>query len=177
MTKWRLAPSLSALGCVANTFATQLGPFAAFTTMMQTSTSNNSYNSGGAVNYNLHLQGQPVQPLPQAFPCAYSAPAFVPAKEPPPHPFAFSSCQSSSDPTTVQDLKIVLIVTQKDLLPQWKLAQYNGDPLKWYEWIGQFRSAVNSQNLSDDVNLTNLKTLVTGKAKTALAQLSYSDAR
>ena len=60
---------------------------------------------------------------------------------------------------------------KNDSLPEWKLAQYNGDPLQWHEWYGQFKSAIGSQSLTDDVQLTYLKTLATGKAKIAIAQL------
>ena len=58
-------------------------------------------------------------------------------------------------------------------LPEWKLAQYNGDPLQWHEWNSQFKSAIDSQSLTDDVNLTYLKTLVTGKAKIAITEFAY----
>ena len=66
-----------------------------------------------------------------------------------------------------------LSAAKKDHLPEWKLAQNNGDPLQWHEWIGQFRSAIDSAPLSNDVKLTYLKTLVTGKAKTAIAEFAY----
>ena len=62
---------------------------------------------------------------------------------------------------------------KNDPLPEWKLAEFNGDPLKWHEWYGQFKSAIDSQSLTDDVNLTYLKTLVTGKAKIAIAEFAY----
>ena len=58
-------------------------------------------------------------------------------------------------------------------LPEWKLAEFNGDPLKWHEWYGQFKNAIDSQSLNDDVNLTYHKTLVTGKAKIAIAEFAY----
>ena len=54
-------------------------------------------------------------------------------------------------------------------------SKHDGNSLEWYEWIGQFRSAVDSQStLLDDVKLTYLKTLVTGKAKLAIADVAYS---
>ena len=42
-------------------------------------------------------------------------------------------------------------------LPKWKLSQYNGDPLQWHKWYGQFKSAFDSQCLTDDVKLTYLR--------------------
>ena len=36
--------------------------------------------------------------------------------------------------------------------------------LSWHEWSGQFKSAIESANLTDDEKLTYLKTLMTGRA-------------
>ena len=52
-------------------------------------------------------------------------------------------------------------------MPEWKLSEYNGNPLHWHERLEQFKSATDSQSLTDDVKLTYLITLLTGKAKTA----------
>ena len=75
---------------------------------------------------------------------------------------------------TLNDLVQALSVSKKDPLPEWKLAQYDGNPLQWHEWFGQFCSTVEAASLSDDVKLTYLKTLVTGKAKSAIAEFAYS---
>ena len=53
---------------------------------------------------------------------------------------------------------------------------YDGNPLNWHEWYGQFRSVVDSTRLSQDVKLTNLKTVVTGKTKTAITNFAYCGA-
>ena len=45
---------------------------------------------------------------------------------------------------TIQDLALLLASTKKDHLPEWKLAQYNGDPIQWHEWFGLFKSAIDS---------------------------------
>ena len=87
-----------------------------------------------------------------------------------------TTIQPSATRFTIQDLALLLVSTKKDHLPEWKLAQYNGDPIQWHEWFGQFRSAIDSAPLTDDVKLTNLKTLVTGKAKTAIAEFAYCGA-
>ena len=55
----------------------------------------------------------------------------------------------------------------------WKLESYDGNNLQWHEWFGQFRSADDSAPLSADVKLPYLKPLVTGKAKTAIANFGY----
>ena len=95
-----------------------------------------------------------------------------------PFPTFTTTVQSTVPPVTptavtVQDLTQLLTAAKKDHLPEWKLEQYNGDPLRWHEWIGEFKSAIDSAALSNDVKLTYLKTLVTGKAKTAIAESAY----
>ena len=87
-----------------------------------------------------------------------------------------TTMQPSTTGFTIQDLALLLASTKKDHLPEWKLAQYDGDPIQWYEWFGQFKSAIDSAPLTDDVKLTYLKTLVTGKAKTAIAEFAYCGA-
>ena len=89
-----------------------------------------------------------------------------------------TTIQSTVPPSTltqvaVQDLAQLLTSAKKDHLPEWKLEQYSGDPLQWPEWIGQFRSAIDSAPLSNDVKLSYLKTLVTGKAKAANREFAY----
>ena len=84
--------------------------------------------------------------------------------------------QPSTTGFSIQDLALLLASTKKDHLPEWKLAQYSGDPLQWHEWFGQFKSAIDAAPLTDDVKLTYLKTLVTGKAKTAISEFAYCGA-
>ena len=83
---------------------------------------------------------------------------------------------TSSACFTLPEIAQLLASTKKDHLPEWKLSQYNGDPVQWHEWFGQFKSAIDSASLSDDVKLTYLKTLVTGKAKVAIAEFAYCGA-
>ena len=82
----------------------------------------------------------------------------------PPAPAAKNAnlTRALADPITSQ---------RNDPVTEWKLSQYSGDPLQLHEWYGQFKSAIDSQSLTDDV--TYLKTLVTGKAKTAIAEFAY----
>ena len=77
-------------------------------------------------------------------------------------------------PLSTRELINILMHSQKDHLPEWKLTQIVGNPFNWHEWFGQFISMVDSAILSDDEKLTYLKTLVVGKAKSAIAEYSYS---
>ena len=84
-----------------------------------------------------------------------------------------SSQLPGNNPVTIKDLAELLTISRRDPLPEWKLESYDGNPLQWHEWFGQFRSAVDSAPLSPDVKLTYLKTLVTGRAKLAIANFAY----
>ena len=82
-------------------------------------------------------------------------------------------------PLSTRELVNILMHNRKDHLPEWKLTQFDGNLLNWHEWVGQFRSTVDSAILSDDEKLTYLKTLGVGKAKSAIAiaiaiEYSYS---
>ena len=50
-----------------------------------------------------------------------------------------TTMQPSTTGFKIQDLAFLLASTKKDHLPEWKLAQYNGDPIQWHEWFGQFK--------------------------------------
>ena len=81
---------------------------------------------------------------------------------------------SGSKSITNQDLADILTLRQNGPLPEWKLSSSDGNPLQWPEWCGQFKSAIEAKVLSDDVLLTYLKTLISGKAKNAIAEFAYS---
>ena len=92
----------------------------------------------------------------------------------PPH--LTSPAPTSENASLIKAFTDALTSKRNDPLPEWKLTQHNGDPLQWHEWYGQFKSAIDSQYLTDDVKLTYLKTLVTAKAKTAIAEFAYCGA-
>ena len=92
----------------------------------------------------------------------------------PPH--STPPAPASENASLIKAFTDALSSKRNDPLPEWKLSQYSGDPLQWHKWYGQFKSAIDSQSLTDDVKLTYLKTLVTGKAKTAIAEFAYCGA-
>ena len=75
----------------------------------------------------------------------------------------------------IRELADAITRRKNDPLPEWKLAQYNGDPLQWPESYGKFKSAIDSQSPAHDVKLTYFKTLATGKARIAVAEFAYCD--
>ena len=89
----------------------------------------------------------------------------------PPHPTPSAPSLDSAD--LIKQLAEAITCKKNDPLPEWKLSQYNGDPLQWHGRFEQFKSTIDAQSFTDDVKLTYLKTLVTGKAKTAIAEFAY----
>ena len=84
---------------------------------------------------------------------------------------------SSSNATlTMNDLAKLLTVSRKDPLTEWNFSTFDGNPLHWHEWYGQFKSAVDQAVITDEVKMTYLKTLVSGKAKIAIEGFAYSGA-
>ena len=73
----------------------------------------------------------------------------------------------------IRDLADAITSKKFDPLSERELAQYNGDPSQRHEWYGQFKNTIDSQSLTDDVNFTYLKTLVTSKAKVAIVEFAY----
>ena len=59
-------------------------------------------------------------------------------------------------------------------LPKMKLADFSGDPLEWPEWSQLFQATVHAANIDDSVKMNHQKTMVTGKAKEAIAGLGYT---
>ena len=59
-------------------------------------------------------------------------------------------------------------------LPKLKMAEFSGDPLEWPEWSQLFQATVHAANMDDSVKMNHLKTMVTGKAKEAIAGLGYT---
>ena len=94
-----------------------------------------------------------------------------------PTPLSWSGPQVSApappipdNASLIRELADAIKSKNNDPLPEWKLAEFNGDPIKWHEWYGQFKSAIDSQSLTE---LTYLKTLVNGKEKIAIAEFAY----
>ena len=70
----------------------------------------------------------------------------------PPHPTPSAPSLDSAD--LIKQLADAITCKKNDPLPEWKLSQYNGDPLQRHEWFGRFKSAIDAQSLTDDVKLT-----------------------
>ena len=77
-----------------------------------------------------------------------------PSKALSPHPEA--QIPQTNQSFNVKDLADAINSSRLNLLPKSNLANYNIDPLLWHDWIGQFRCAIDSQNLSDAAKLVHI---------------------
>ena len=128
------------------------------------------YTSGGTVYFN----SPPVQPQHVPHFVNYTNTGYQPVNE----DYAPSSASPnqgclSDRPLSARELAELLMHSRKDHLPEWKLAQFDGNPLNWHEWFGQFESTVDSAVLTDDSKLTYAcyKRLLQAKQKPQLQNL------
>ena len=58
-------------------------------------------------------------------------------------------------------------------LPKLKLNSFDGNPLEWPEWSSMFIATVDRRPIPDSEKMSHLKTLLTGKAKSAISGMGY----
>ena len=145
--------------------------FSNVTTVVPSCNTAAPYTSGGTVYFNT----PPVHRQHVSHFVNHTNTGYQPVNEDYAPPSAYPNQGCSSDrPLSAREMAELLTHSRKDHLPEWKLTQFDGKPLNWHEWFGQLKSTVDSAVLTDDTKLTYLKTLITGKAKTATAEFSYS---
>ena len=59
-------------------------------------------------------------------------------------------------------------------LPKLKLSSFDANPLEWPEWLNMFKATVHHRDIPDSEKMSHLKTLLTGKAKSALSGMGYA---
>ena len=59
-------------------------------------------------------------------------------------------------------------------IPKLKISEFHGDPPEWPEWSSLFTANIHNAPIDDNAKMGHLKTLVKGKAKSAIAGLGYS---
>ena len=59
-------------------------------------------------------------------------------------------------------------------LPKLRLNNFDGKPLEWPEWSSIFIAAVDKRMIPDSEKMSHLKSLLTGKAKSAISGMGYS---
>jgi hypothetical protein len=84
---------------------------------------------------------------------------------------AFSSSQSAAKQASTRNFSSSF----EKSLPKWQLSHFDGNPLEWPEWRGMFLSTAHRANISDAEKMNPLKTLLQGKAITAIAGYTFSE--
>ena len=59
-------------------------------------------------------------------------------------------------------------------LPKLKLNNFHGNPLEWLEWSSMFIATLEQCPIRDTEKMSHLKTLLTGKARSAIPAIGYS---
>ena len=59
-------------------------------------------------------------------------------------------------------------------LPKLKLNNFDGNPLEWPEWTSMFLATVDQRPIPDSEKMSHLKTLLTGKARSAISGMGSS---
>ena len=121
------------------------------------------YTSFGTVYYTQPQTHPVVETAHQGYPPTYPAPTTGPSYVP-----------NSEQPISARELADIILHSRKDRLPELNLEVFDGEPLNWYEWFGQFQATVDSAMLTDDEKLKYLKTHVKDKAKSTIAEYGYS---
>ena len=66
------------------------------------------------------------------------------------------------------------IPSSSSQLPKLKLSSFDGNPLEWPEGSNMFKTTVHHRDKPDSEEMTHLKTLLTGKAKSTVSRMGYS---
>ena len=83
---------------------------------------------------------------------------------------------SRFDSMPCQQPVLPLWTVQTSSLPKLKMTEFACDPLEWPEWSSLFNAVIHNAPIDDNAKMSHLKTLVKGKAKSAIAVLGYSGA-
>ena len=59
-------------------------------------------------------------------------------------------------------------------LPKLRLSNFDANPLEWPEWSSMFIATIDKRMIPDSEKMSHLKTLLTGKAKSAISGMGYS---
>ena len=95
----------------------------------------------------------------------------------------FSQYRSSRDRTSSvedrevsprADLRYNIGYSGSSNLPKLKLNNFDGNPLEWPEWASMFIATVDQRPIPDSEKMSHLKTLLTGKARSAISGMGYS---
>ena len=75
--------------------------------------------------------------------------------------------------TLASTLAVLPRISVSMKLPKLFLDKFDGNPLEWPEWSGQFLAAIEGSGASDSDKMQYLKSLVTGKAKAVTEGMGF----
>ena len=142
--------------------------FSIVTTVVPTCITAAPYTSGGTVYFN----SPPVHPQHVPHFVSYTNTGYQPVNEDyaPSSAYPNQGCPSDR-PLSARELAEILMHSRKYHLPEWKLAQFDGNPLNWHDCFSQFKSTIDSAVLTDDTKLTYIKNSSKAKQKPQLRNL------
>ena len=85
-----------------------------------------------------------------------------------------SSCVEDRDVSPIAGLRYNTGDSGSSSLPKLKLKNFDGNPLEWPEWSSMFIATVDQRPIPDSEKMSHLKTLLTGKARSAISGMGYS---
>ena len=72
------------------------------------------------------------------------------------------------------DRSVQNVLSSSSQLPMLKLNSFDGNALEWPEWLNMFVATVRNRAIPSSEKINHLKTMLTGKARAAIASMSYS---
>ena len=68
----------------------------------------------------------------------------------------------------------IILRSSMDSLPKLKLDSFDGDPIRWSDWMSMFQSIIDDADISRNAKMQHLQNAVVGRAKEAIVGYGYS---
>ena len=68
----------------------------------------------------------------------------------------------------------IILRSSMDSLPKLKLDSFDGDPIRWSDWMSMFQSIIDDADISCNAKMQHLQNAVVGRAKGAIEGYGYS---
>ena len=68
----------------------------------------------------------------------------------------------------------IILRSSLDSLPKLKLDSFDGDPIRWSDWMSMFQSIIDVADISRNAKMQHLQNAVIGRAKEAIEGYGYS---
>ena len=68
----------------------------------------------------------------------------------------------------------IILRSSVDSLPKLKLDSFDGDPIRWNDWMSMFQSIIDDADISRNAKMQHLQNAVIGRAKEAIEGYGYS---